>query len=92
MSFIFKQMLCTFAPMTPNNLIYVAHILLIFLFPHSFYGYIMYIPQLTSNILSLLSHFFSHVDLIASNSRTYTGALALQLCYAVSIIFPYYLF
>ena len=59
MSFTFKQMLCTFAPITPSNLIYIAYMLLVFLFPLLSHGHIMYIPQLTSNISPLLSHLFS---------------------------------
>ena len=85
-------MLFKFQPITPNNFIYILYILLIFLFPCLFYGHIMYIPQLTSNISSLLSQFFSPVDLIMSNSHTHIGALVLQLCYTLSIMFPYYLF
>jgi hypothetical protein len=75
-------MLFIFAPITPNNFIYIVHILLIFLFTRLFYGHIMYIPQLTSNISSLLFQFFSPVDLITSNSHTHIGTLVLQLCYS----------
>jgi len=85
-SFIFKQMLCIFATVTPNNFIYTVYILLIFLFPRLFHGHTTYIPQLTSNISSLISQFFSQVDLITSNSRTHIGALVLQLLYNFNYI------
>jgi len=60
--------------------------------PHLFYGQIMYVLRIISNILSPLSHLIFHAVAVKSSSHTHTGILVLPLSYVISIVFPYCMF